>query len=61
LTSAPNCPTAGQPQHRGEGVDDAVSQAHHLQVGKAEFLRLAEDRFDAFQHQRDALGVYEVP
>jgi GntR family transcriptional regulator len=42
-------------------IDDAVSQAHHLQVGKAEFLRLAEDRFDAFQHQRDALGVYEVP
>ena len=42
-------------------IDDAVSQAHHLQVGKAEFLRLAEDRFDAFQHQRDALGAYEVP
>ncbi len=34
-------------------IDDAVIQAHHLQVGKAEFLRLTEDRFDAFQHQRD--------
>jgi GntR family transcriptional regulator len=34
-------------------VDDAVIQAHHLQVGKTEFLRLAEDRFDAFQQQRD--------
>ena len=34
-------------------VDDAVIQAHHLQVGKVEFLRLADDRFDAFQQQRD--------
>jgi GntR family transcriptional regulator len=34
-------------------IDDAVVQAHHLQVGKTEFLRLTEDRFDAFEHQRD--------
>jgi GntR family transcriptional regulator len=34
-------------------IDDAVIQAHHLQVGKAEFLRLTEDRFDAFQRRRD--------
>ncbi len=34
-------------------IDTAVIQAHHLQVGKAEFLRLAEDRFDAFQDKRD--------
>ena len=34
-------------------IDDAVIQAHHLQVGKTEFLRIAESRFDAFQHQRD--------
>ena len=34
-------------------IDDAVVQAHHLQVGKAEFLRLVEDRFDRFQQQRD--------
>ena len=34
-------------------IDDAVVQAHHLQVGKTEFLRLAEERFDAFQHQRN--------
>src|SRR5687768_5426725 len=33
-------------------MDDAVTQAHHLMVGKAEFLRLAEERFDAFEHQR---------
>ena len=35
-----------------EEVDDAVIQAHHLQVGKAEFLRLVQERFDAFEHQR---------
>ena len=34
-------------------IDEAVIQAHHLQVGKAECLRLTEDRYDAFQHQRD--------
>ena len=34
-------------------VDEAVIQAHHLQVGKTEFLGLAEDRFDAFEHRRD--------
>ena len=33
-------------------IDDAVTQAHHLMVGKAEFLRLTEDRFDAFHQQR---------
>jgi GntR family transcriptional regulator len=35
-----------------EAMDDAVVQAHHLQVGKVEFLRLAEERFDAFEDQR---------
>ena len=34
-------------------VDEGVVQAHHLQVSKADFLRLSEDRFDAFQQQRD--------
>ena len=34
-------------------IDEAVIQAHHLQVGKAEFLGLAEERFDAFEHRRD--------
>src|SRR3954469_15340359 len=36
-----------------QAVDDAVVQAHHLQVGKDEFIRLADDRFNAFQQQRD--------
>ena len=33
-------------------IDDAVVQAHHLQVAMSEFLQLAEDRFDAFQQKR---------
>ena len=37
-------------------IDDAVVQAHHLQVAKDDVLRLAEDRFDAFQHQRTRAG-----
>lgn len=36
-----------------EAIDDAVIQAHHLQVGKTDFLRLAEERFDVLQHKRD--------
>jgi GntR family transcriptional regulator len=36
-----------------EEIDDAVVQAHHLQIAKTEFLRVAEDRFDLFQHKRD--------
>jgi GntR family transcriptional regulator len=35
-----------------EKIDDAVVQAHHLQVEKADFLRLAEERFDVFHHKR---------
>ena len=34
-------------------IDEAVVQAHHLQIGRADFLRLAEARFDAFSQQRD--------
>jgi GntR family transcriptional regulator len=33
-------------------IDNAVVQAHHLQISKADFLRLADDRFDAFEQQR---------
>jgi len=35
-----------------EAVDEGVVQAHHLQIAKSEFLRLAEDRFDAFAQKR---------
>ena len=33
-------------------IDEAVVQAHHLQIAKTEFLSLADDRFDAFEHKR---------
>ena len=36
-----------------EQLDETVIQAHHLLVGKADFLRLAENRFDALQQQRE--------
>ena len=35
-----------------EEIDQAVVQAHHLQVDRAEFLRLTADRFDAFERRR---------
>lgn len=37
-------------------MDDAVVQAHHLQVAKADFLRLAEDRFDSFHERRTRIA-----
>jgi len=33
-------------------IDTAVVQAHHLQIGRADFLKLAGARFDAFEQQR---------
>jgi len=33
-------------------IDAAVVQAHHLQIGRADFLRLAETRFDEFEYER---------
>ena len=35
-----------------EEIDQAVVQAHHLQVDRAEFLRLTADRFDSFEKRR---------
>jgi len=35
-----------------DAIDEAVTEAHHLQIGREEFLRVAEERFDAFQHKR---------
>jgi DNA-binding transcriptional regulator YhcF (GntR family) len=43
-----------------EEIDQAVTQAHHLGIAKADFLRLAEDRYVAFQDSRDALAADEV-
>jgi GntR family transcriptional regulator len=35
-----------------ETIDSAVVHAHHLQIGKSDFLRLAEERFDALEDKR---------
>ena len=35
-----------------EEIDQAVVQAHHLQVTKTEFLRIADQRFESFQERR---------
>jgi GntR family transcriptional regulator len=35
-----------------ESIDQAVVHAHHLQIDKPEFLRLAEERFDDLEQKR---------
>ena len=35
-----------------ETIDEAVVHAHHLQIDKAEFLRLVEERFNDFERKR---------
>jgi GntR family transcriptional regulator len=35
-----------------ETLDGAVVHAHQLQIEKDEFLRIAEERFDALEHKR---------
>jgi GntR family transcriptional regulator len=35
-----------------ERVDEAVVQAHHLQVSRADFLRIVQDRYDTFERER---------
>ena len=37
-----------------ERIDDAVSHAHHLQIDRTDFIRLAEERYDAFDRKRAA-------
>ena len=33
-------------------IDSAVVHAHHLQIGREDFLKLAEERFDALEQKR---------
>ena len=35
-----------------EEIDQAVVQAHHLQVTKSDFLRVSEERFESFERRR---------
>jgi GntR family transcriptional regulator len=39
-----------------ETLDDAVVHAHHVQIGKREFLALAEERYDAIEQKRARAG-----
>lgn len=36
-----------------QAVDEAVVQAHHLQVDKTDLLRLVDERFETFQQARE--------
>ncbi len=35
-----------------ERIDDAVIHAHHLQIGRDDFVQLAEERYDALEARR---------
>src|SRR5437867_6424413 len=35
-----------------ETIDEAVVHAHHMQIDKEDFLRLGEERFNAFEQKR---------
>jgi GntR family transcriptional regulator len=39
-----------------ETLDDAVVHAHHLQIGRSEFLKLAEERYGALEDKRGRAG-----
>jgi len=43
-----------------EEIDQAVVQAHHLQVPRDEFLELVEERFDTFNDKRTRNGKAAV-
>src|SRR6187549_1430014 len=43
-----------------EEIDQAVVQAHHLQVSREEFLDLVEQRFDTFNGKRNRNGKAAV-
>ena len=44
-----------------EEIDQAVVQAHHLQVDRAAFLKLAEARFDVFHQKRTRAAEMAQP
>ena len=52
--SANNSPLKKDVRRRllAQAIDDAVVKAHHLQIDRADFLRLAEERFDALDDKR---------
>ena len=39
-----------------ETLEAAAVHAHHMQIGRSEFLKVAEERFDALEHRRERAG-----
>ena len=39
-----------------EEIDQAIVQAHHLQVTRGEFINLVEERFDVMEQKRRSRG-----
>jgi GntR family transcriptional regulator len=39
-----------------ERIDEAVIHAHHLQIGRGDFIELAEERYDALEARRSRTG-----
>jgi GntR family transcriptional regulator len=42
-----------------ETLDETVIQAHHLLLSRSDFLRLAEERYDALTNQRERAAAGE--
>jgi GntR family transcriptional regulator len=51
---APSSPFRKDVRRRllAEAIDGAVMHAHHLQIGRDEFLAMAKERCDALEHKR---------
>ena len=44
-----------------ESIDESVIQAHHLQLSRTDFLRLAEERYDALATRRERAATGDRP
>ena len=44
-----------------ESIDESVVQAHHLQLSRTDFLRLAEERYDALATRRERAATGDRP
>ncbi len=56
FVSANHSPLKKEARHRllVQEIDQAVIQAHHLQVPRDEFLRLVHERFDVLEEKQEA-------
>ena len=44
-----------------ESIDESVIQAHHLQLSRTDFLRLAEERYDTLATRRERAATGDRP